>query len=87
MPQLSTGRGMANPFSRRATRAPNAGFDGDIALLLEQVCSRLPHDYTRQLVRDVVRLKLEMGFDGDVVDYLKRRSGEFPAVAAVRGKT
>ena len=78
---------MANPGSRRATAAPNAGFDGDIALLLERVCSRLQHDYTRQLVRDVVRLKLEMGLDGEVVDYLKRRSGEHPAVSATpRGR-
>ena len=74
---------MANPGFRRTTAAPNAGFDGDIALLLERVCSRLQHDYTKQLVRDVVRLKLEMGFDGDVVDYLKRRSGEHRAVSAV----
>ena len=85
-PQLSMGRGMANPVSRRATAAPNAGFDGDIALMLERVCSRLPNDYSRQLVRDVVRLKLEMGFDGDVVDYLKRRSGDYPAIAAVARK-
>ena len=77
---------MANPGSRRATAAPNVGFDGDIALLLERVCSHLQHDYTRQLVRDVVRLKLEMGFDGDVVDYLKRRSGEYAAVAAAGRK-
>ena len=77
---------MANPFFRRATAAPNAGLDGDSALLLERVCSRLPNDYARQLVRDVVRLKLEMGFDGDVVDYLKRRSGEHPAVGAAGKK-
>ena len=77
---------MANPVSRRATAAFNAGFDGDIALMLERVCSRLPNDYARQLVRDVVRLKLDMGFDGDVVDYLKRRSGEHPAVRAAGKK-
>ena len=77
---------MANPGSRRATAAPNAGFDGDIAFLLERVCSHLQHDYTRQLVRDVVRLKLEMGFDGEVVDYLKRRSGAYAAVAAAGRK-
>lgn len=71
---------MANPVVRRTPAAPNAGFEGDIALLLERVCSRLPHDYTRQLVRDVVRLKLEMGFEDSVRDYLKRRSGEYPAV-------
>ncbi|HUQ80312.1 MAG TPA: hypothetical protein VM076_04215 [Gemmatimonadaceae bacterium] len=71
---------MADPVARRRLVAPNAGFEGDIALLLERVCSRLPHDYTRQLVRDVVRLKLEMGFEDSVRDYLKRRSGEYPVV-------
>jgi len=74
---------MATTVSRRndaASNAPAAGVEGDIALLLERVCARLPHDYTRQLVRDVVRLKLAMGFEGDVRDYLKRRSGEYPAV-------
>jgi len=58
---------------------PNASPNGDIAMLLDRVCSTLTHDYTRQLVRDVVRLKLEMGLEGDVRDYLKRRSGEYPA--------
>ena len=76
---------MAIPVSRRTNAAPNAGVEGDIALLLERVCSKLPHDYTRQLVRDVVRLKLEMGFEGDVRDYLKRRSGEYPAVPVLTG--
>ena len=76
---------MANPVARRRLAAPNAGYDGDIALLLERVCSKLPHDYTRQLVRDVVRLKMEMGFEGDVREYLKRRSGEFPAIPAMAG--
>jgi hypothetical protein len=71
---------MNNPFSRRANPAPNARLNGDIAVLLDRVCAQLPHDYTRQLVRDVVRLKLEMGFEGDVRDYLKRRSGEYAAV-------
>jgi len=75
---------MANSVSRRADAAPNAGLNGDLALLLERVCARLPNDYSRQLVRDVVRLKLSMGFDTDVQDYLKRRSGEYPAVPAVR---
>jgi hypothetical protein len=74
---------MANPVARRRYVAPNVGVDGDIALLLERVCSKLQHDYTRQLVRDVVRLKIEMGFEGDVRDYLKRRSGEYPAVPAM----
>ena len=73
---------MANPVVRRRPAAPNAGFEGDIALLLERVCSHIPHDYTRQLVRDVVRLKLEMGFEDSVRDYLKRRSGEYPVIAA-----
>jgi len=68
--------------TRRRTLAPNGSFDRDIATLLESVCAKLPHDYTRRLVRDVVRQKLEMGFEGEVVDYLKRRSGEYPAVPA-----
>ena len=71
---------MARHPTRRGISTPNGSFDGDIALLLERVCARLPHDYTRQLVRDVVRMKLELGFEGDVRDYLKRRSGEYPAV-------
>ena len=71
---------MANAVPRRGRVAPNAGVDGDIALLLERVCARLPHDFTRQLVRDVVRLKLEMGYEGEVRDYLTRRSGEYPAI-------
>jgi hypothetical protein len=77
---------MANPVSRRADASPNAGLNGDLALLLERVCARLPNDYSRQLVRDVVRLKLSMGFDSDVQAYLKRRSGEHPAVAVVRSE-
>jgi hypothetical protein len=72
--------------SRRRRTAPNVSVDGDIALLLERVCAQLPHDFTRQLVRDVVRLKLELGFEGDVREYLKRRSGEHRAVPA-RGGT
>ena len=74
---------MANPFLRRGNSAPNARLNGDIAVLLDRVCAKLPNDYTRQLVRDVVRLKLEMGFEGDVRAYLKRRSGEYPAVPTV----
>lgn len=73
---------MANQVVRRATAAPNAGFTGEIALLLDRVCSSIPNDYPRQLVRDVVRLKLELGFEDSVRDYLKRRSGEYPAVAS-----
>jgi hypothetical protein len=71
---------MATQSARRRPAAPNANFDGTIALLLEQVCARLPHDYTRRLVRDVVRMKLELGFEGDVRDYLERRSGEYAAI-------
>ena len=74
---------MATPSTRRSTLAPNGSFDSDIAMLLEHVCAKLPHDYTRRLVRDVVRQKLEMGFEGDVRDYLKRRSGEYAAVAVI----
>ena len=77
---------MANPVSRRGNAAPNGRYDGDLALLLERVCAKLPNDYSRQLVRDVVRLKLEMGFDSDVRNYLKRRSGEYPAITAVHGE-
>jgi hypothetical protein len=57
--------------------------DADLAVLLDQVCAKLPHDYTRRLVRDVVRLKLEMGFVVEVRDYLERRSGEYPAISAL----
>jgi hypothetical protein len=71
---------MATHATRRSSTTPNGSADGDIALLLERVCAKLPHDYTRQLVRDVVRLKLELGLDRDVRDYLKRRSGDFPAI-------
>ena len=68
---------------RRGSTTPNGRYDGDIALLVERVCAKLPHDYTRQLVRDVVRMKLELGFEGDVRDYLRRRSGEYPAVSSM----
>ena len=70
---------MADSFSRRGRVVPNVGPSGEIDLLLDHVCSRLRNDFTRQLVRDVVRLKLEMGFETDVRDYLKKRSGEYPA--------
>jgi hypothetical protein len=73
---------MATPVRRRSGMTPNGGVDSEIALLLEQVCAQLPHDYTRRLVRDVVRLKLEMGLVGEVRDYLRRRSGEYPAIPA-----
>lgn len=74
---------MVPHMTRRSALAPNGTFDGDIALLLERVCAQLPHDYTRRLVRDMVRQKLELGFEGEVRDYLKRRSGEYPAVTEV----
>jgi hypothetical protein len=77
---------MATRPTRRETATPNGSCDGDIALLLERVCAKLPHDYTRQLVRDVVRMKLELGFEGDVRSYLKRRSGEHPAVPDPSGR-
>lgn len=74
---------MASQMTRRSSLAPNGSFDGEIASLLERVCAKLPHDYTRRLVRDMVRQKLEMGYEENVRDYLKRRSGEYEAVAAV----
>jgi hypothetical protein len=73
---------MADSVSRRRV-VPNAGSGGEIDLLLDHVCSRLRNDYTRQLVRDVVRLKLEMGFESDVRDYLKKRSGEHPVIPQI----
>jgi hypothetical protein len=73
---------VATHTTRRSSTTPNGSVDGDIALLLERVCAGLPHDYTRQLVRDVVRMKLELGLDRDVRDYLKRRSGDFPAISS-----
>ena len=73
---------MADSVSRRRA-VPNAGSGGEIDLLLDHVCSRLRNDYTRQLVRDVVRLKLEMGFESDVRDYLKKRSGEHPVIPQI----
>ena len=71
---------MSETVSRRSRVVPNAVSGGDIDLLLDRVCARLGNDYARQLVRDVVRLKLELGFENDVRDYLKRRSGEYPAL-------
>ena len=73
---------MGTPAIRYEPSAPNGGAEADLAVLLDRVCAQLPHDYTKQLVRDVVRLKLSMGFEGSVRDYLKRRSGEFPAITA-----
>jgi len=71
---------MTTSVARRSGLLPNGSVDADLAVLLDQVCAKLPHDYTRRLVRDVVRLKLEMGFVGEVRDYLQRRSGEYPAI-------
>ena len=74
---------MADPMSRRTRGVPNAAVDSDTAMLLERVCAQLTNDYARQLVRDVVHLKLELGFDVEVRDYLRRKSGEYPAVRRV----
>ena len=77
---------MASSGSRRGNVAPNARVDGDIALLLDRVLPTVRNDFARQLVRDVVRLKLEMGFESDVREYLKRLSGEYPVVSAMSGQ-
>ena len=74
---------MASSGLRRGNVAPNARVDGDIAVLLDRVLPKVRNDFARQLVRDVVRLKLEMGFESDVRDYLKRRSGEYAAIPAL----
>ncbi len=77
---------MSETVTRHDSPAPNGRIDSDLAALLDRVCEQLPHDYTKQLVRDVVRLKLSLGFEGSVRDYLERRSGEYAAVPVV-GKT
>lgn len=77
---------MATPVTRRGPLAPNASYDADILLLLDKVCANLPNSYARQLVRGVIRLKLELGFEGDVRNYLRRRSGEYSAVSAASPK-
>jgi hypothetical protein len=74
---------MSTTVARHDSSAPTGRIDADLEVLLERVCEQLPHDYTKQLVRDVVRLKLWLGFEGSVRDYLKRRSGEYAAVAVV----
>lgn len=74
---------MSTTVSHHDSSAPNGRIEPDLAVLLERVCEQLPHDYTKQLVRDVVRLKLSLGFEGSVRDYLKRRSGEYAAVSVV----
>jgi hypothetical protein len=73
------------PVAPAAPAPPNATDPGEIDVLLEHVCARLPHDYSRRLVRDVVRLKLALGYEGAVRDYLTRRSGEYPAVEPTPG--
>ena len=80
---------MSETVTRHDSSAPNGHLDADLAVLLDRVCEQLPHDYTKQLVRDVVRLKLWLGFEGSVRDYLMRRSGEYAAVPVVeeRAKT
>jgi len=74
---------MSETVTRHDSSAPNGHIDADLAVLLDRVCEQLPHDYTKQLVRDVVRLKLWLGFEGSVRDYLMRRSGEHAAVPVV----
>ena len=75
---------MSETVRRHATAAaPNGHIDGDLTVLLDRVCEQLPHNYTKQLVRDVARLKLWLGFEGSVRDYLTRRSGEYAAVPVV----
>ncbi|HTK54475.1 MAG TPA: hypothetical protein VL308_21430 [Gemmatimonadaceae bacterium] len=78
---------MSEAVPRRDASAPNAHVDGhiddDLAVLLDRVCEQLPNTYTKQLVRDVARLKLWLGFEGSVRDYLTRRSGEYAAVPVV----
>lgn len=81
---------MSEAVPRRDTSAPNAHVDGriddDLAVLLDRVCDQLPNTYTKQLVRDVARLKLWLGFEGSVRDYLTRRSGEYAAVPIVEAQ-
>ena len=74
---------MSQTVTRRDTSAPNGPIDGDLAILLDRVCEQLPHDYAKQLIRDVGRLKLWLGFEGSVRDYLTRRSVEYAAVSVI----
>ena len=76
---------MSTSVSRQDCSAPNVQIDADLAVLLDRVCEQLPHDYTKQVVRDFGRLKLWMGYDGSVRDYVKRRSGEYPSVSVEEG--
>lgn len=75
---------MSTSVSRQDSSAPNVQIDADLAVLLDRVCEQLPHDYTKQLVRDVARLKLWLGYEGSVRDYLTRRSGEYAALPIVK---
>lgn len=77
---------MSTPVTRHES-APNGQIDSDLAVLLDRVCEQLPNDYTKQLVRDFGRLKLWMGYEGSVRDYLQRRSGEYAAVSVVEERT
>ena len=77
---------MPNPVSSRNSPGPNAtAVDGETTLMLEHVCAQLPHDYSRRLVRDVANLKIALGFERDVLDYIERRSGEYPAITPPTG--
>lgn len=78
---------MPSSVSSRDRAAPNARVDGATVLMLEHVCAQLPHDYSRRLVRDVGKLKLALGFERDVLDYIERRSGEFPAITPPANKS
>ena len=78
---------MSESVTRHDTSAPNGCIDADLAVLLDRVCEQLPNDYTKQLVRDFGRLKLWMGYEGSVRDYLQRRSGEYAAVSVVEERT
>lgn len=74
---------MSATVTRHDSSAPNGHIDADLAVLLDRVCEQLPHDYTKQLIRDVARLKLWLGFEGSVRDYVTRRSGEYLGVPVV----
>ena len=45
----------------------------DVGALLERVCSRLPSEMSRRLVRDVARMKLQQGLEQEVREYLLRK--------------
>ena len=77
---------MPTSLSSRDRAVPNVSVNGATVLMLEHVCAQLPHDYSRHLVRNVARLKLALGFERDVLDYIERRSGEFPAITPATKK-